>query len=1448
MYEQAEPVRSPFSRPDSGQTSGPPPQSPPVRQGGSRGRGRHGNGASGKSQEEQEASSHTYEEAGAVKRHATYTSADRTYPGGANGRRARCSFIRSHLSYMAAGIAVLLSLVALGFTPLTVMNNERDQDDMRQLSTTVDALKRDQDDMRQLSATVDALKRDQDDMRQLSTTVDALKRDLDSQTAALEQRLQEMSKMLLSCPKGYAEFLGICYKAFSTLKTFSGAAAACGEDGGTLAMPRDAGTNAFLISLHNAVSYDDPFWFGLHDRCEEGSFEWVDGSALGTYNNWHPGEPNNAGGLEDCVRYLESSEDKWNDSITTNSDPNISPYVVTHELTMPYKGKAAPQSGQGKDTIHPNSDTYMCDALAGRDRPENSAEAPALSGDGGTMLEFPHPPGALHPDQASVHMNLTYKHRYKPWPSHPLLACDTSNPVYGHDLKGTDPDTDLRPASMEPYAVRYQEEDADEDKNHQSASMAPYAVRYQEEDADDDIDHRPASMQPYTVSTSRNDTATSGNDAGIYENDTGISGNDADTSGNDAGISGNDAKNSGNDAGTSGNDVDTSGNDTGTSGNDTGSFGNDAGTCGNDAGIYENDAVIYENNAGTSGNDTGTSGSGNDAAISGNNAGISGNDAKNSGNEAGTSGNDTGTSGKDTGTSVPRRDDRNMRGTRKHRHAQGVPHGPREAAGDTTPMQQPQTDWQARADAAASIPNPMYGSGADRTYPGGASSCRALCSFFRSQLTNMAAGIAVLLSLVAVGLALWAFINNGEISELTITVDALKRNQDNMSATVDALKRNQDNMSATVDGLKRDQDNMSATVDALKRDQDMSTTVDALKRDQDNISTTVDTLTLDQNMRQLSATVDALKRDQNDMSTTVDTLKCDQDDMRELSTAVDAFKRDQGDMSTTVDALKRDQDDMSTTVDALNRNQDNISTTVDALKLDLEKERNRTAALEQRLHDMTSCFVRGYALFRGICYKAFNTIKIFSDAAAACGEDGGTLAMPRDAETNAFLIALYKSVNDEVGFWFGLHDQREEGSFEWVDGSALGAYSYWFPGQPKRGSRSASSDDCVRYNRDLYDKWDDWRCDKSFRFICQAVPGYALFRGICYKAFNTEKTFSDAAVTCREDGGTLAMPRNAETNAFLISLSKAVRASHLFWIGLHDRREEGSFEWVDGSALGTYSSWGPLSPRDKYGNGDCVHVHFSLYSKDVQWNNGLCHHKYRFICQAVPVRSCTSKQSRSGPLSRALTAAKPAGRCPNPLLSVKVIPAGVSAMATAHLISRKKSTNRLYTHRTYPGGASGRRARCSFIRSHLGYMAAGIAVLLSLLAVGFVPLTVMNKEEITQLSTTVDTLKRDLDKERNRTAALEQRLHRMSYTVLRRICYKAFNTEKTFRDAAAACGEDGGTLAIPRDAEINAFLISLYKSDVRKAELSPPLSGDSPTIRSKTDQQNVKPGIIATYM
>ena len=55
-------------------------------------------------------------------------------------------------------------------------------------------------------------------------------------------------------------------------------------------------------------------WIGLKKNTDDSKWYWVDGTPLeGQYINWGPGEPNNAGGHEDCGHFF-NLPGKWNDA------------------------------------------------------------------------------------------------------------------------------------------------------------------------------------------------------------------------------------------------------------------------------------------------------------------------------------------------------------------------------------------------------------------------------------------------------------------------------------------------------------------------------------------------------------------------------------------------------------------------------------------------------------------------------------------------------------------------------------------------------------------------------------------------------------------------------------------------------------------------------------------------------------------------------------------------------------------------------------------------------------------------------------------------------------------------------------------------------------------------------------------------------------------------------
>lgn len=81
--------------------------------------------------------------------------------------------------------------------------------------------------------------------------------------------------------------------------------------GANLISVQSAAENADLLqALSNQGYSSNVVWIGFSDAISEGSFIWYDGAPI-TYTNWAVGEPNDAGGNEDCTQIYPDGT--WND-------------------------------------------------------------------------------------------------------------------------------------------------------------------------------------------------------------------------------------------------------------------------------------------------------------------------------------------------------------------------------------------------------------------------------------------------------------------------------------------------------------------------------------------------------------------------------------------------------------------------------------------------------------------------------------------------------------------------------------------------------------------------------------------------------------------------------------------------------------------------------------------------------------------------------------------------------------------------------------------------------------------------------------------------------------------------------------------------------------------------------------------------------------------------------
>jgi len=106
--------------------------------------------------------------------------------------------------------------------------------------------------------------------------------------------------------------------------------------GGTLAIITNSAEQKWVYSEFGGYGGNNRIlWIGLRRQYPGGPFAWVNGDPT-NYSNWCPGQPDNSGGVEDCVVMWSPNDPRtaetWNDE--RNSEQNYGVAEVMREQSL----------------------------------------------------------------------------------------------------------------------------------------------------------------------------------------------------------------------------------------------------------------------------------------------------------------------------------------------------------------------------------------------------------------------------------------------------------------------------------------------------------------------------------------------------------------------------------------------------------------------------------------------------------------------------------------------------------------------------------------------------------------------------------------------------------------------------------------------------------------------------------------------------------------------------------------------------------------------------------------------------------------------------------------------------------------------------------------------------------------------------------------------------------
>ena len=113
-----------------------------------------------------------------------------------------------------------------------------------------------------------------------------------------------------------------------------------------------------------------------------------------------------------------------------------------------------------------------------------------------------------------------------------------------------------------------------------------------------------------------------------------------------------------------------------------------------------------------------------------------------------------------------------------------------------------------------------------------------------------------------------------------------------------------------------------------------------------------------------------------------------------------------------------------------------------------------------------------------------------------------------------------------------------------------------------------------------------------------------------YDVHIEKKTYAEAVKVCKSLGRKLFEPKSSTANSKVTALAKTKGVTE-FWIGIHDKTNEGIFTYESNGQTIGYKNWHSNEPND-YGSGeDCAEIYVNIGI----WNDLPCNKKLSFVCE-----------------------------------------------------------------------------------------------------------------------------------------------------------------------------------------------------------------------------------------